>query len=196
MMRIPENNYVLKLDIKKFYPSVNHESLKVMLRMVFKDRDLLWLLDVIIDSAPGLPIGNYTSQSFANLYLSGLDHWIKENRGEKYYVRYCDDMVIFGGSKGGLHQLRKDVDEYLRSIHLAIKGNWRIFPLSCGVDFLGFVFYPTHTLLRKSIKKRFIVSYKRFIKQPTDVRFLSLASSWGWLKYCDTRHLVKTLCAK
>jgi len=69
--------YCLKLDIKKFYPNIDHEILKQLLRKKFKDQDLLWLLDEIIDSAKGLPIGNYLSQYFANFYLSYFDHWIK-----------------------------------------------------------------------------------------------------------------------
>lgn len=81
--------YCLKLDIRKFYPSVNHNILKAQLRRKFKDKDLLWLLDEIIDSAPGLPIGNYLSQYLANFYLTGFDHWLKETKCVKYYFRYC-----------------------------------------------------------------------------------------------------------
>lgn len=90
--------YCLKFDIKKFYPSIDHDTLKMLLRRKFKDADLLWLLDEIIDSAPGLPIGNYLSQYLANFYLSYFDHWIKEEKREKYYYRYADDIVILGNS--------------------------------------------------------------------------------------------------
>jgi RNA-directed DNA polymerase len=82
------------LDIKKFYPNIDHQILKQLLRRKFKDEDLLWLLDEIIDSAPGLPIGNYLSQYFANFYLTYFDHWIKEVKGVEYYFRYADDLVI------------------------------------------------------------------------------------------------------
>jgi RNA-directed DNA polymerase len=76
----PATRYCLKLDIKKFYPNIDHQVLKHLLRRKFKDEDLLWLLDEIIDSAPGLPIGNYLSQYFANFYLTYFDHWIKKQK--------------------------------------------------------------------------------------------------------------------
>ena len=87
--------YCLKIDVRKFYPSIDHEILKQVVRRKIKDKRLLWLLDEIIDSADGVPIGNYLSQYFANLYLAYFDHWIKEER-IKYYYRYADDIVILG----------------------------------------------------------------------------------------------------
>jgi RNA-directed DNA polymerase len=106
---VPGTRYCPKLDIRKFYPSVNHDVLKALLRRKFKDGDLLWLLDGIIDSAPGLPIGNYLSQYFANFYLSGFDHWVKQEKGVKHYFRYADDIVILSDSKAYLHQLLADI---------------------------------------------------------------------------------------
>ena len=97
--------YCLKLDIKKFYPSIDHAVLKMILRKKIKDVQLLALLDEIVDSAPGVPIGNYLSQFFANLYLTYFDHWLKEEQQVKYYIRYADDMVILHRDKAYLHQL-------------------------------------------------------------------------------------------
>ena len=91
--------YCLKLDIKKFYPSINHDILKEIIRYKIKDEELLQVLDEIIDSAEGVPIGNYLSQFFANLYLAYFDHWIKEVLKVKYYFRYCDDITILGSNK-------------------------------------------------------------------------------------------------
>jgi RNA-directed DNA polymerase len=85
----PGTTYCLKLDIKKFYPSVDHAILKTLLRKKFKDQDLLWLLDGIIDSAEGLPIGNYLSQYLANFYLTYFDHWLKETRQVKVLFPLC-----------------------------------------------------------------------------------------------------------
>lgn len=96
--------YCLKLDIKKFYPSINHDILKQIIRYKIKDEELLQLLDEIIDSAEGVPIGNYLSQFFANLYLAYFDHWIKEILKVIYYFRYCDDITILGSSKEELHE--------------------------------------------------------------------------------------------
>ena len=90
----PEHTtYCLKMDVVKFYPSIEHDVLKMILRKKIKDQDLLWLLDLIIDSADGVPIGNYLSQYFANIVLAYFDHWLKEVKGVKYYFWYADDMV-------------------------------------------------------------------------------------------------------
>ena len=99
---VVNTQYCLKLDIKKFYPSIDHEILKSIVRRKIKDTKVLKLLDEIIDSAPGVPIGNYLSQYFANLYLAYFDHWIKECKKIKYYFRYADDIVIFSKNKESL----------------------------------------------------------------------------------------------
>lgn len=116
-MKDKENTqYCLKFDIKKFYPSINHRILKQIIRKKIKDKDLLWLLDSIIDSVEGetnVPIGNYLSQYFGNLYLTYFDHWLKEEKKVKYYFRYCDDCVILHHDKAFLHQLRKDTEKYI-----------------------------------------------------------------------------------
>ena len=104
-----ETTYCLKLDIKKFYPNIDHDILKALLRRKFKDVDLLWLLDEIIDSAPGLPIGNYLSQYLANFYLTYFDHWVKEDLGVKYYFRYADDIVILHKDKEYLRELFEEM---------------------------------------------------------------------------------------
>ena len=100
--------YCYKIDVKHFYPSINHAMLKKLLRKKFKDTKLLRLLDKIIDSSGGevgIPIGSYLSQYLANFYLAYFDHWIKEELGVKYYVRYMDDIVILHNSKEYLHAL-------------------------------------------------------------------------------------------
>lgn len=181
--------YCLKLDIRKFYPSVDHEVLKSLLRKKFKDQDLLWLLDGIIDSADGLPIGNYLSQYFANFYLSYFDHWIKEIRCVKHYFRYADDIVILHYNKPYLHDLLYEIRTYLlNNLKLHVKGNYQIFPVNArGIDFVGYVFYHTHVRLRKSIKKNFA---RMLSKNPNQA---SIASYMGWLKHCDGVNLAKTL---
>ncbi|WP_234111753.1 RNA-directed DNA polymerase, partial [Chryseobacterium sp. R2A-55] len=181
--------YCLKLDIKKFYPNIDHDILKALLRKKFKDADLLWLLDEIIDSAPGLPIGNYLSQYLANFYLTYFDHWIKEQLRIKYYFRYADDVVILHKDKEYLHEVLKLIKTYFNvNLKLEVKENWQVFPIAKrGIDFVGYVHYHTHVLLRKSIKKRFAKMLKcRKNKQST-------ASYKGWLKYCNSRNLMKKL---
>lgn len=184
--------YCLKLDIKKFYPSIDHDVLKSLLRRKFKDQELLWLLDEIIDSASGLPIGNYLSQYLANYYLSFFDHWLKEVKRVKYYFRYADDLVILSANKGDLHRLLKDIQWYLQShLKLSLKGNYQVFPVaSRSIDFVGYKLYHTHTLLRKSIKQRFA---RKMAKNPNGK---SLASYWGWAKHCNSNHLLNKLLKK
>lgn len=183
--------YCLKLDIKKFYPSIDHDILKSLLRKKLKDHRLLALLDEIIDSAEGVPIGNYLSQYFANFYLTYFDHWIKEVMKVKYYFRYADDLVFLAPDKAYLHELLGQIREYLRTnLKLEIKSNYQVFPVSSrGIDFVGYRFYHTHTLLRKRIKQRFARAVKRGNTEQ------SIASYMGWAVHCDSRNLIKSLRA-
>lgn len=151
---VESTKYCLKLDIKKFYPSIDHDVLKQIVRKKIKDVKLLRLLDSIIDSTNGVPIGNYLSQFFANLTLAYFDHWLKEVKQVKYYYRYADDIVILSNSKEELKTLFNDIQVYLKSLKLDIKPNYQIFPLdSRGLSFVGYVFFHTHIKIRKSIKR-------------------------------------------
>lgn len=181
-----KTKYCLKLDIRQFYPSVNHDTLKKLLRRKFKDNDLLHLLDGIIDSTEGLPIGNYLSMYFANFYLTGFDHWLKEVKKVKYYWRYADDIVILSDNKAQLHRLLAEMREYLHDkLQLSVKANYQVFPVADrGIDFLGYRFFQQHTLIRKSIKKNFI----RMVKYRNNTA--SIASYNGWLSHCNSKNLI------
>lgn len=181
--------YCLKLDIKKFYPSVDHGILKQLLRSKIKDHDLLWLLDEIIDSAAGLPIGNYLSQYFANYYLTFFDHWLKEVKKVRFYFRYADDLVILHQDKAYLHALLSEISDYIKTkLNLTIKENYQVYPVeSRGIDFVGYRFYHSHTLLRKTIKQNFA---RMLARRPNK---LSIASYYGWCCHANCRHLLKTL---
>lgn len=192
--------YCLKIDAKKFYPSINHDILKQKYRRLFKDKDLLWLLDEIIDSTPGdtgIPIGNYISQYSGNFYFSQFDHWIKEDKHVKHYFRYMDDIVIFGKSKEELHQLRKDIDVYFRTkMKLKIKENWQIFPTFVrGVDFVGYRTFLNYKLLRKSTCKNFkrrMNKIKNKVKKGHPINnsdWCSINSYKGWLIHCNSYRL-------
>lgn len=192
--------YCLKFDIKKFYPSINHVILKQIIRKKIKDKDLLWLLDEVIDSVEGetnVPIGNYLSQYFGNLYLTYFDHWLKEEKKIKYYFRYCDDCVILHHDKKFLHELRKEIEKYLdENLKLKIKENWQVFPTYVrGVDFLGYRSFGDFTLLRKSTAKQ-LKRKMRKLKQKIDkgetLNFsdkCSINSYLGWLKWCNSYRL-------
>lgn len=189
--------YCLKMDVKKFYPNIDHAILKTIIRKKIKDKKLLNLLDEIIDSAPGVPIGNYLSQFFANLYLSYFDHWLKEDRKVKYYYRYADDMVLLAPTKEELHGLRKDIGKYLNvNLRLDLKSNYQVFPVeSRGIDFVGYVFRHNYILMRKSIKKSFCRKVARLNKRQIDiVEYKRQISPWvGWSKHCNSRNLIKKI---
>lgn len=186
--------YCLKLDIRKFYPSINHEILKEIIRLKIKDKRLLSVLDEIIDSTDGVPIGNYLSQFFANLYLSYMDHWLKEEVKVKHYFRYADDIVILSDSKEKLRTILILIKMYLHhKLKLELKPNYQVFPVeSRGIDFAGYVFYHDYTKLRKSIKKRMVKQITKFKsgKLATQELEKKLSSYFGWLKYCDSKHLL------
>ena len=186
--------YCLKFDIKKFYPSIDHDVLKSIVRKKIKCRDTLSLLDGIIDSAPGVPIGNYLSQYFANLYLSYFDHYAKEVLRLRYYFRYADDIVVLHQSKEFLHDLLKEIKRYLiENLKLELKSNYQVFPVEKrGIDFVGFVFYHSHTRMRKGIKKNFCRRMKKVENFDLPGYKIEVCSWLGWAKYSNSRHLLKT----
>lgn len=194
-----DTKYCLKIDIKKFYPSIDHAILKQTIRKKIKDKKLLSLLDNIIDGASGVPIGNYLSQYFGNLYLSCFDHWIKEKCHMKYYHRYCDDMVILSSSKIFLRSLLKEMSKYLTdNLKLTIKHNYQIFPTRIrGIDFLGYRFFGAYILLRKRIVKSFkrkmrgMLRFAELTKHDLNV----ISSYTGWLKWCNGYRLMNKYIA-
>jgi hypothetical protein len=192
--------YCLKLDARKYYPSIDHDILKAKYARVFKDKDLLWLLYEILDSTDGnvgVPIGNYLSQYSGNFYFSSFDHWIKEEKHVKHYHRYMDDIVIFAETKRELHQLKKEVDEYFQTkLHLTIKDNWQIFPTYVrGVDFLGYRFFLNFTLLRKRTCQQMKKKLTKIMTKVASGKMMNY-SEWccinsynGWAKHCDSFRL-------
>lgn len=174
--------YVLKMDIKKFFPSIDQSLLKRKLELIIRDDRFLNLVFKIIDNGTetGLPIGFYTSQWLANWYLQDLDYFIKQELGAKYYIRYMDDMVILGRNKKELHKMRKRIAEFLQTrLHLQMKENWQVFRFvypdktaknkkgekgRC-IDFVGFKFYYNRTTLRKSTLGRITKRANRLSKK-------------------------------
>ena len=165
--------YVLKMDIEQYFPSIDHEILKQKLRCYLKDRYLLSLLDIIIDTAPiksgrldsiffygddlltplerriGLPIGNLTSQIFANLYLDGVDHFIKHQLKASAYLRYVDDLVILGRDKCQLHEMREKIREALAQQRLRLHPRKaHIYHTARGIDLFGYQVFPRKRKLR------------------------------------------------
>jgi RNA-directed DNA polymerase len=181
--------YCLKIDVKKYYPSIDNNILKEVVRKKIKDPNVLWILDEIINSTKGLPIGNYISQIFGNLYLSELDHYMKETNCVKYYFRYCDDIIILGESKDELNKLFLILKKHLAETkNLNIKSNWQIFPVkSRGIDFLGYRFFHNYTMVRKNI----VTKFKNKMRYPEyNYSFLcQLMSYLGWFSHANTYNL-------
>lgn len=162
--------YVLKADIRKCFPSMDHQVLKNLIARRIKDPDVLWLVATIIDGSNpqepvnawfpgddlftvqerrrGLPIGNQTSQFFANVYLDPLDHFIKDHLGLPGYARYVDDFVVFHNDKRRLTDARSEIKDFAASLRLKLHEDKSIvFPVAQGIPFLGYRVFPNHRLL-------------------------------------------------
>ncbi len=176
-----KNAYVLKADILKYFPSIDHVILRDILGKRIADQDVLWLIEVILESGKGilegeyvmqwfpgddlfaacrprgLPIGNLTSQFFANVYLNELDYFVKFELRHPYYIRYCDDFVLFGQAKRELHQVKEEIARFLERLRLRLHPKKTLVqPVDIGTDFLGYRHYPTHIRVRKDNVKRFV----------------------------------------
>lgn len=188
------HGYFLKCDIRKFFQSIDHEILKSLLARIFKDRALFDLLERVIDHAPpdaepnkGLPIGNLTSQHFANQYLGELDHYLKDRLRIKGYLRYMDDLLLFAHDKPVLHLWLADLRRFLReNLRLELKGKaTQLAPVTQGISFLGFRIYPG--VIRLNWR-----NLHRFRRQ---VRGLDKAYRAGWLSVEDLSNSVAGLFA-
>ena len=199
--------WVLKCDIRKYFYNIDHTKLKVMIRKHITCKDTLWLLDMIIDSTEGnigIPIGNQSSQLFALLYLSGLDHFIKEKLGVKFYGRYMDDFYLIHKDKEFLKHCRKEITAYVTGLGLELNSKTCISPLKNGIDFLGFHTYLTESgkvikKLRQSSKvriRRRLKKYKKLNEQHRlpKKRIECSYNSWkGHAKRGNCYHLIKQM---
>ncbi len=184
-----EDFYVFKGDIKKYFFSVNHLILKRIIKRKIQDEKLLRLLDRIIDSGEGIPIGNLTSQLFANIYLNELDYFVKHRLKAKYYIRYMDDFIILDKDKKILQDYRKAIEEFLKTLKLELHPKKvRIFPARLGIDFLGYVVFKDYTLVRKRTLKKAKKNIKKKIQQYNSekIDFDKLMQSFNsWNAYLD-----------
>jgi len=195
--RVSKNNsrmcYVLKCDIKKFFASINHKILIKILKRHIEDTDIIWLIDEIISSfystrpGVGLPLGNLTSQLFVNVYMNEFDQFVKHELKIKYYIRYADDFVVLSDDKKWLEKqifviqgfLFKELKLELHPDKVSIK------TLASGVDFLGWVNFPYHRVLRTTTKRRML---RRIVKSLAPE---TLNSYLGLLRHGNTGKLQK-----
>lgn len=212
-----KNRYVLQCDIQKYFQSVDHEILLALVSRKIKCADTLWLLDKIIFSRAdnsvinyfktddlftpyqrirAIPIGNLTSQFFANVYLNGFDHFIKEDLRCRYYIRYVDDFVVLDNSKERLHEVHRKMVEYLESLRLRLhRKKSRIYRVKEGIQFLGYRIFPTHRLLKKENALKMRRKLRKYSRQYADGRIdlkkisQSIQSWIGHAKHADTYRL-------
>lgn len=194
---VRRNKYCLKMDISQFYPSVDHDIMFDIIRQKIKCPDTLDLFHKIIYSVPdgkNVPIGNYTSQWMGNLYLHTLDIFVKQTLRIKDYIRYCDDFLLFHDDKTVLNRAAKEIETFLTERLALTLSKCDLFPVSRGVDFLGYRHFPGYVLLRKSTSVRI---RRRLNKLPallavgkiTLDRFRgSVASVNGWMKWANAHN--------
>ena len=192
--------YCLKCDISKYFPSINHDVLKMLIRKKIRCKDILSLIDEIIDKSGnqcGMPIGNLTSQLFANVYLNYLDHYVKNVLRIKHYIRYMDDFVILSNNKTYLKEILAKITIILqKDLRLMLNSKTQIFLVrQRSIDFLGYRIWATHRLLRKCNIKRAKRRFKKFQKlyklQIIDLYDItpSIMSWLGHVKWADTYKL-------
>lgn len=196
--------YFLKTDVHKFFDTMDHGVLKRLVRRRIKDPDLLWLIDLFIDHpvpwtepGRGLPIGNLTSQHFANFYLSGLDHHIKEDLGIGGYVRYMDDGVLFADDKETLWDALGRIEAFLgERLNLSFKeGSVLLAPTSQGLPFLGFRIYPGVIRMSRQGRKRFFRKARHRNRQLAEGKIgegewsRSMAGILGYAMQADSRSM-------
>ena len=185
--------YGYKFDISKFYESVVQDFVMYCVKKVFKDKLLISILNKLVRMMDkGISIGLRSSQGLGNLLLSVfLDHYLKDRFGIAHFYRYCDDGVVLAETKEELWKIRDIIHKQMTKIGLTVKGNERVFPVSEGIDFLGYVIYPDHVLLRKRIKKKFACKMQK-VKSKKRRREL-IASFYGMAKHADCNNLFKTI---
>lgn len=200
--KVSKNNtktvWVLKCDIKKFFASVDHGVLLEILRKHIMDKNIIWLLNNVIKSFDsgqknkGLPLGNLTSQLLVNIYMNEFDQWIKHEMKIRYYIRYADDFVVMDTDKKYLEKMLTQISRFLeKNLKLSLHPN-KVFikTFASGVDFLGWVHFPNHRVLRNATKKRMF----RNLKQ-NEFKEGSLASYLGMLKHGNTFKIQKKILA-
>lgn len=188
-----ETRYCYKFDISKFYESVDQQSIIDCIRRIFKDQKLIAILERFVRMMPeGVSIGLRSSQGLCNLLLSVvLDHPLKDGLRTRFYYRYCDDGAILASTKEELWHIRDIVHECVQNVGLKIKENERVFPVTEGIDFLGYVIYPTHALIRKRIKKKFALKMGEVKSRKR--RSVLKASFYGMAKHAQCNNLFNKL---
>lgn len=197
-LRDPRCTWCAKFDVRHYFESIDKTALLEKLARRIKDPEVMGLYTEIVKGydGPGIPIGNLTSQYLANLYLSDIDHYMKETMHAKYYYRYMDDIVILGWNRAWLRRLKTILTGMLADIGLVLNPRWQIFPIAPrGVDFVGYRIWSAFSLLRRRTKARLIRKSREIVNalrngaSPTVSMRSCLASYHGILSWCDGTRL-------
>ena len=201
--KINRDFYVLKCDVSKFFYSINKQRLYEILNRYVKDKAFMKLTKDLIyhdKNEVGIPIGNYTSQYFANIYLNELDHFVKEKLKIKYYVRYMDDFVLLLEDRNQCRVILEEMKEFLdKNLGLKLNKKTNYFRNSQGVNFCGYKIFKTHIMLKKENKKKIKNKIKNwnklYHKKELDLRETTLKlNSWiGHAQNADTFFLVNKM---
>lgn len=192
-----ETVYALQLDISKCYDNVRHEILRYQLMRFIKDEKILNVIFKIVESEKNLVIGDHISSWLCNIYLSQIDHSVKEKKHVRFYVRYADDIVILSDSKEFLWDVLSFIERELLAKGMHVKHNASVYHVEKhGINFIGYVFYHDHTLLRKRIKVNMMKKVRMVAKKNLSLEEAraELAGHWGWLKHCDSKNLQRKIC--
>ena len=194
--------YAIKADIHHYFQSIDHEVLKAEVRRYISDKAVLKILDHIIDhngiypDGVGIPVGNLTSQLFANVYLNILDHYIKHNLGVRYYLRYMDDFIILGEDPAELRKELQQINEFVETrLHLHLNPKTTIIAAKNGVDFVGYRHFPSFRILRKGATRRIKKLLHAFKTGEVDEELFdrSMESRIGHARHADTFKLCEEL---
>ena len=197
--------YALQVDIHHYFASISHDKLKAIIRRTIIDERILYVWDTIIDSfsnsaGKGIPIGLLVSQLSANVYLNVLDHYIKEELRVKYYIRYMDDFIILSEDKNELHYLLRVIKNYVETVlELNLNPKTKIYPVSQGVDFVGYRIWYNKKLPRKknirAAKKRLKKLINQYNKDKISLEKLTqtFASFYGYVRHCDGKTTLNSI---
>ena len=198
--------YVLKADIKHYFETVSHNILIKIIRRKIKDENIIWLIKQILNNFDseikgiGMPLGNYTSQFFANIYLNELDYFVKHELKAKYYIRYVDDFVILHKNKKVLEIYKDNINKYLTNLKLELHPDKsQITPLRNGISFLGYRVFYHYKLLRKRNERKFMKKFNNYLEYykeeiVSEGEFVNLLRGWfGYSMWANTFKFRKEL---
>lgn len=184
--------YYLQTDIRKFYPSIDHDICQQELSRYIKDAKCLRFLERLIGNYDnGIPIGISAGSYLGNMYLTRIDRWIYEELRPLAYVRYMDDQLMIFHSKEEAHKAKDKLRIKLSGLRLEMKNNARICPVNKGISMVGYVFYPTHTRLRKNIRESMKRKARRVAHLEGAEWKRQMASYHGWCTHGDCKHLMR-----